>query len=157
MLPAVPLIRIKWIILLQLFNNDRVINRMKYGQFFIVAIVLTFLMFSKGSAQLFVNNGAQIHVSTGCQIVIGGETQNIGPGIWNVNGTAFLHIFGNFRLLGGTVTFEDSSTGIITQNLFVSKNANLFRNGNGLFAVTRRVYNGGLIDNSGLFEVGVKN
>ncbi len=130
---------------------------MKYGQFIIIAIVLTFLMFSKGSAQLFVNNGAQIHVSTGCQIVIGGETQNIGPGIWNINGNAFVHIFGNFRVLGGIVTFDNSSTGIVTQNLFVDKSGTLYRNGNGLFAVTRRVYNSGLIDNSGLFEVGVKN
>lgn len=130
---------------------------MRYARFFIAMLFVAFLTVSKGSAQLFVNNGAQVHVTTGCQFVIGGEAQNIGPGVWNINGNAFVHIFGNFRVLGGIVTFENSSTGIVTQNLFVDKSGTLYRNGNGLFAVTRRVYNSGLIDNSGLFEVGVKN
>ena len=130
---------------------------MRYARFFIAMVFVAFLTVSKGSAQLFVNNGAQIHVTTGCQFVIGGEAQNIGPGIWNINGNAFVQIYGNFRVLGGIVTFDNSSTGIVTQNLFVDKTGTLYRNGNGLFAVTRRVYNSGLIDNSGLFEVGVKN
>ena len=117
--------------------------------FMIIALVET-------KAQLFVNNGAQIHVMTGCQMVVGGETQNIGPGVFTVNGSAFVQVFGNFRLLGGIVTFENNSTGLVSENLFLSKTASLYRNGTGLFAVTKRVFNAGLVENSGLFEIGIK-
>lgn len=110
----------------------------------------------EAKAQLFVNNGAQIHVMTGCQMVIGGESQNVGPGIFTINGNAFVHIFGNFRLLGGTVTFENNSTGLITENVFVAKSGSLYRNGTGLFAITKRMYNSGFVENSGLFEIGIK-
>jgi len=118
--------------------------------------LLMIIMAFEAKAQLFVNNGAQVHIMTDCQLVIGGETQNVGPGILTINGTAFVHIFGNFRLLGGIVTFENNSTGLITENVFVSKSGSLYRNGTGLFAITRRMYNSGFVENSGLFEIGIK-
>lgn len=131
---------------------------------------ITFILFAFGLflsinvtsmfSQTLTNNGALIHVNNKATMRVCGIMNNDKNGTVTVQDSALLRVDGTMNVNSGTVTYNASSTGLVTVNMTIAGtpcgpiSGTVIRNGNGTLTVTGDLVNNGQLTNNAVIYCG---